>query len=112
MTFYIWEEFDPKGLAFLGLFLFIQEVFIHIRWRVTVVCKQCGFDPVLYRKKPELAASHVKDFLERRKTDPRYVLARPLDLPKISAEKLQSRQKAQEREQRTKSTGRILSQRI
>jgi hypothetical protein len=81
--FFLFQEFDPRVFLLFVLFLAISEVFVQIRWRMSMVCKHCGFDPVLYLKSHELAAEKVKKHLESRKNDPATLLKPPLQLPKI-----------------------------
>lgn len=83
----LWQEFDPRVLIVFVICAAISEVFVKIRWRLSVVCRVCGFDPVLYLKKPELAAEKVKFQLEVRRQDPKYLLSKPLQLPTIAPEK-------------------------
>jgi len=82
-----WQAFDPRFLVIFAVFLGITETFIQIRWRLSVFCKQCGFDPVLYVKDPEKAAEKVTAHLAKRREDPRYLLTRPLNLPSITPAK-------------------------
>lgn len=91
-----WGAFDPRVLMIFAVFLAMTEVFIQIRWRLSVSCKQCGFDPVLYIREPERAAQKVSAHLEKRRQDPKYLLSKPLNLPTISpakAEALQNKSK-------------------
>ncbi len=81
MTYIIWQEVDPRGLLFLLCLLVVSEIAIQIRRRISLICKHCGFDPIIYIKNPEQAAEKVKLFLEKRKEDPNYLLAKPLNLP-------------------------------
>lgn len=74
---------------FIVLALVFGEMFLQIRWRLAVVCKACGFDPVAYVKNPERAAEKVKLFLSVKKNDPNRLLAKPLHLPSITPERLQ-----------------------
>jgi hypothetical protein len=83
----LFQEFDPRVFLLFILFLAISEIFVQLRWRLTLVCKECGFDPVLYLKNHELAAEKVKFHLEQRKRDPASLLKPPLQIPKISKEK-------------------------
>jgi len=57
-----------------------------------MVCRQCGFDPVLYIKDVDAASLKVREHLDRRKADPKYLLAKPLNLPAISAQKAKALQ--------------------
>jgi hypothetical protein len=91
----IFQEFDPRALLIFVAFLAVAETFVQIRWRLMMVCRHCGFDPVLYLKDSSVAAAKVKMRLERRKEDPATLLSRPLRLPQISKEKAQLIEKAQ-----------------
>lgn len=73
-THLIWGEFHIAGpLVFLVITL-LSETIHQMRWRHSIKCKHCGFDPLLYRKAPEEAALTVKTFLENRRQDPLYLL--------------------------------------
>lgn len=80
-SFLIWREYNPKSLLFFVVAVMLAEVFVKIRWRLHMTCRACGFDPVLYVKAPERAAEKVRDFLDRRKEDPDFLLKKPLNLP-------------------------------
>ena len=67
LTFGIWLSFDPRGLIFFSIFVMTSEIVIQIKWRLTLPCPFCGFDPVLYLRKPELVAEKVKIKLEAAK---------------------------------------------
>lgn len=96
IMFLIWQEFDPRSLFIFVILLAISETFIQLRWRITMVCRHCGFDPVLYVKNTALAAEKVKKHLEKRKADPATLLSRPLDLPKLPKEKAEQLKKLEE----------------
>lgn len=84
--YFFWQRFDPRFLVILAVFLGLTESFIQIRWRLSVFCKQCGFDPVLYVKDPEKAAAKVREQLAKRREDPALFLAKPLNLPSLPPE--------------------------
>ena len=88
----VWKEFDPRVLMIFAVFLAATETFIQLRWRMSVACKQCGFDPVLYVKDAGAAATKVSAHLQHRKLDVKYLLAKPLNLPTISKEKSEALQ--------------------
>ncbi len=81
-SFLIWREWDPKSLLLFVVAAMGAEVFIKIRWRMHMVCRSCGFDPVIYVKNPQKAAELVRDFLDRRSADPTTIFKKPLNLPK------------------------------
>lgn len=92
----LWQEFDPRVFIIFVICLAIAEVFIQLRWRMSVICQKCGFDPVLYAKSPSLAAAKVKEQLERRKTDPRFLLSGKINLPTITPARAEELAKIQE----------------
>lgn len=79
-----WAQFDPRAVVFFAFCLAIAEMFIQFRWRFSIACKICGFDPVLYLKDPAKAVSVVTEKLEVRRNSPEKILARPLNLPTIA----------------------------
>lgn len=92
LMYAIWGTFDPRVTMIMAVFLAVTETFIQIRWRLSVACKQCGFDPVMYVKEPEKAAQKVSAHLQKRREDPKYLLAKPLNLPTITPEKAEALQ--------------------
>lgn len=91
----VFQDFDPRAILFFILFLVVAEIFTQIRWRISVVCKHCGFDPVLYLKDTEKAAEIVKQRLAVRSTGAEAWLAKPLDLPKLTKKRAEFIQNAQ-----------------
>ncbi len=85
--FLLWHKFDPRVVVIWMMCVSAAEIFIKVRWRLSVVCRQCGFDPVLYKTHPDLALKKVKNQLNIRKESPKYLLARQLNLPKINEKK-------------------------
>ena len=77
----LWQSLDPRAVVFFALGLGLAEIFIMIRWRSSISCPHCGFDPVLYKKKPELAAAKVRGFLDQRREDPLSAFSPPPRLP-------------------------------
>jgi hypothetical protein len=104
IMFAIWQEYDPRALIAFVVCLAISEIFVQIRWRLSVVCRACGFDPIMYVKDPQAAAEKVKVQLDRRKEDPKYLLAKPLNLPTIAPAKANALQ--------TKGKGKLVSRSI
>ncbi len=90
LTLLMFRQLDPRFFVILAFFWGVGEAAVKIRWRMSVLCKVCHFDPVLYIKNPEIAAEKVRVRLDERTQDPQYLLARPLDIPKISSKKSQS----------------------
>ena len=83
MSFILWQDFDPRAVAMFAVSLGLAEVFIILRWRLSITCPHCGFDPVVYKKDHEAAAKKVKAHMDKRRQDPLSVFAPPPKLPKI-----------------------------
>lgn len=76
------HQIDPiVGVIFIGN-LFVIETAIQIRWRMSLICHECGFDPVIYKRNPELACQMVKNKIDIRKSDTIKTTFYPLMLPK------------------------------
>lgn len=81
-TFVVFKSLDVRGLGFIGVLLLIGEGFAQAKWRTSMVCRNCGFDPVIYVKSPEQAGLKIKAFLEARAESPAHLLRPPVVLPK------------------------------
>ena len=92
----IFSEILPQMILFFVFCLVVVEIFMQIRWRMSLVCKQCGFDPILYRKDTNKAAGQVKDFLEKRKNSVSSLFNAPLNLPTLSPERAEALQKIEQ----------------
>lgn len=81
MTYAIWHQPDLRGLVILAALLMGAEGATQLRWRQSVVCQNCGFDPVVYLKSPELAGQKITKFLKIRSESPEFLLKPALNLP-------------------------------
>lgn len=70
LTLALWREPDPRGLVVFAFCLAAAEIAMQLRWRMSLLCPVCGFDPVVYLKDPAKAASQVKSHMETRRQDP------------------------------------------
>lgn len=100
----LWQQFDPRVIIVFVVCLAVAEVFVKLRWRLSLVCRQCGFDPVLYKRQPDMAAQKVKMQLDLRKQGAQYLLAKPLNIPTISPQKAKALEE--------KAKGRLVSRSI
>jgi hypothetical protein len=76
----LFREFDPRVFMIFVVLLAISEVFVQLRWRIAMTCRQCGFDPVLYLKDVNAAVAKVQKRLAERKEDPMSLLSAPLKI--------------------------------
>ena len=81
LSYVIWDSPDSRGLITLGLMLFTAELFCQLRWRQSMICKNCGFDPVIYVRDPSLAGEKIKEFIHLRSESPQFLLKPALNLP-------------------------------
>ncbi len=77
MMLLFFQDFDPRGLLFFAVAVAATEGFIVLRWRISINCSKCGFDPILYKKDPSRAADKVKEYMAERADDPMWVLSPP-----------------------------------
>lgn len=75
-TYASWASPDPRGFVIFGMFIMGAEIFVYMRWRTAIVCKMCGFDPVLYKKSPQRASRQVKDFFAEQVENPEFWLTK------------------------------------
>lgn len=96
---------DQYFLFLLFPQLMIGEMAVRMRYRASLVCQSCGFDPVVYRRDYKKARSLVQQTLETRRNDPAQLLKKPLHLPRISASRLERVQELEQKieEMRKKS---------
>lgn len=105
LSWYFFRSIEPQSVIFMVMSLVMSELFIQMRWRASILCSVCGFDPVLYVKSPLKAAEKVKKHLELREKNPERILARPINLPTISAGRAEEVEKS-------RKFGRVLSRQI
>ncbi len=73
--FILWQEFNAIVMVIFVMYLMFAEIFVQIRWRLSVVCPHCDFDPVLYTKNAEKACLKVKVKLDHKKETGSYLLS-------------------------------------
>ena len=81
LTFAFYQSLDLRGLYLSTGLLLVGEVFSQLKWRASMICRNCGFDPVVYVRSPEQAGLKIKAFLERRSESPEHLLRPPIVLP-------------------------------
>ena len=102
VMFVVWQKIEPKAVLIFAISLMISEVFVQLRWRLSLPCPHCHFDPALYKRNPEQASQNVKRRLEALKDSGDHLLKannpfqnlpkRPLeDSPKTKTSSLLSR---------------------
>ena len=72
----VYGQLDPRALLLFSLLVVLGEAFVYLRWRAVLVCKLCGFDPLLYKKSPQAAAQRVRRFFEQQSQKPHFLLSK------------------------------------
>lgn len=67
---------DPRGVFLFAVMILSGEIFIYLRWRNSVVCRMCGFDPVIYKRSPERASRLVNEFFRAQADNPAFWLSK------------------------------------
>lgn len=95
-------RFIPVWMCLWGSLEFATQ----LRWRMSISCPHCGFDPVLYIREPKLAAEKVIEHLELRRKNPyRALLPDPLKhLPRRKKEKTAQQSKSSQIQQKAVSS--------
>lgn len=88
ITFLIFQNWHPLSLLLFVGFLGLTEITLQMRWRISLVCKKCGFDPVMYLKNVDAAIEKVQKRLAERKDDPAAWMGTPLNIPTRRKEKI------------------------
>lgn len=87
----VWQEINAKFIPIAITFMGLAEVITQIRRRLSLVCRKCGFDPLLYLKSPKLAAERVRTVFESRLKNPNILDKR---LPVLENRKVASKSPA------------------
>ncbi len=74
LMFILFQDLHPAFFFIFFALVFVMELFISFRRRVSIQCQVCGFDPVLYKKDPELAEEKIKTVLGEKKESLDYLL--------------------------------------
>jgi hypothetical protein len=96
ITYSQWGVPDPRGLVIFCVFIVGAEVFVYSRWRASMICKLCGFDPLIYKRSPEQAAQKVRQFFDERQQDPKFQMSRS-PLLEIQRQRSNQERKSKER---------------
>lgn len=76
ITYFAWGAPDPRGLVLFCVFISFSEVFVYLRWRTSLACGLCGFDPIVYKRSPQEASKRVQEFFAEHRDDPQFLLSR------------------------------------
>lgn len=79
----VWDKLEPKSLWILASLLMIGELFSQVRWRQSLICMYCGFDPILYRSNKEKAVFKMQEYIRQRSEQPESLLKPVVIVPKL-----------------------------
>ena len=74
LMFGFWQRIDGRFILLFSLLIISAEVFIYFRWRLSVKCPHCHFDPVLYKTNRPLLVKQVKERLQYVQSSGEYLL--------------------------------------
>lgn len=66
LSILFWWDLDPKGLIIFPLLIGLCELWILLRWRLSITCNYCGFDPILYATDRPKVVEQVKKFRQEK----------------------------------------------
>ena len=76
LTYALYGGPDPRGVFMFGIMILAGEIFIYLRWRNSVVCRMCGFDPVIYKRSPARASELVRQFFDEQASNPAFWMSK------------------------------------
>ena len=88
--FAIWRGFDARVTVIFVIFIAVAEVFVRTRWRMSLPCPHCGFDPLLYKTNRPEAVKRVKAKLDDLRLSGKHLLKQNnpfLHIPKVEMSK-------------------------
>ena len=90
---FLWQKFEARVVMLFFVVLAVTEVVIVVRWRLSIMCHHCGFDPVLYLRNHDQAAKAVISHLEEKRKDPDFLITSSpfLTRPRRSSENVPSK---------------------
>src|SRR5689334_20114021 len=51
----VWHRLEPRAILVFVTLIVLTETIVQFRWRMGLACSSCGFDPLLYARRPEAA---------------------------------------------------------
>ena len=73
-TWSLYQDFDPTLFVIFVSGLTFSEIFVQLRWRMSLPCPHCGFDPLLYVRDSAKAAQQVKDYVAEKRSEAESIL--------------------------------------
>ena len=70
----IWHRLEPRAVLVFVALIVLTETIVQFRWRMGLAWSSCGFDPLLYSRRPEAARERVRRFYDRRSQQPDFLL--------------------------------------
>ncbi len=63
-SYFTWSLFGPKGILTYLVFWGLTEFFMRFQRRSQWICNECGFDPFLYKRDPNLMRQAVQNHIQ------------------------------------------------
>lgn len=76
LMYLFWQNFDPRFIAIFAVVFLLAELIVHMRHRIGIICRYCGFDPIVYAKNRPEAAARVRKHIEAHMDDPALLMSK------------------------------------
>jgi hypothetical protein len=76
LSYVFFGGLDPRVVVLWPTIIIGAEVFIYLRWRSSLTCTLCGFDPVAYKRSPAEASLKVGQFFNSKTKSADFMLSR------------------------------------
>lgn len=74
LMYTLWQQVDARVVIIFVTGICLAEIFVLFRWRLSLPCPHCGFDPVMYKRSPQQCAEKVKIVLDKKKDTAQFYL--------------------------------------
>jgi glutaredoxin len=70
----LWQGLDGRVTLIFAISIIVAEVFVYMRWRLSVRCPHCHFDPLLYKSNRPKLVQQVNERLSGLRASGKYLL--------------------------------------
>jgi hypothetical protein len=74
MMWGFFQGVDGRVVVFFSAFIIVAETFVYFRWRFSLRCPHCAFDPILYKTDRKKCVAVVRSHLDELQKSGKYLL--------------------------------------
>ena len=70
----LWQQMDGRVTLIFAINIIVGEIFVYMRWRLSMKCPHCHFDPLLYKSNRPKLVRQVRERLDELRVSGGYLL--------------------------------------